>query len=1099
MSNGAPTTQPAVAQEAEKPGKLTRAYRKVTFKNSREKWKADRARLELLATGATFSDISAVKDLSKTLREGLESASPEKKIAVMQAVYDHLTKGKVKIRRGEDTTTTLNEILLKIYARYKDVQTSIPSDSPLGKYIRYLLGPQPEQALQRKFMRRDLSVLEADEIINIARILADRSQKANPASAAEAIVANVSESFGVQVQRLPAVQRGALYLELHSKGLVNDEAIKNLSNSSLSGLLDNLSNLRSASAVSDAEKALLDGISKSLREKGAFSTPEEAISRVFSDEKFVSKLQTEIEAGITRRGGGDDAMKAAREQFKEILDALSSATDKQSMDAALQKPAPPELKPYLDYLGRIRQTPAFTGQLEVVGVLEKVVVQIGEREAAEMAARGRLAPRAMAPAGELAGRAWDSGAKKVKGVLRVAGSERMAEARAIPIPAAKARQAGKGVTRAVLVGAAIGAGIHGIRVYSAKGKIKDMNVLASRWKVRGFTEAAFDLLTKEPLAKEWLETRLRVRAPPSKAKAYPTTEPEFRTTLRLGGLYVNYSIYENPRELEALVKAVVQFVRQERQKGTKDQQIDKMLGEMMSDPQWRARGFFLTRGELLVELLGKQLYFDRVVIDFLKTPQGKNFLLLMWAGIQDGSIPRAFSADLTRQIFSNRSNLEKLATIVEERSKIEGESKPSVAESLIKAGIKSDYLLLQPIAKGSIMDIYDQFTTFNPDKYKTSFEGMLKWYKENEGVRSILNSFQLKTNEIVYGDVAWLADAIANATDSGNIKTARSEYRVADRLFAALGVTGRDDKETELIRFVHSTSENVGDGAKETGLIKWLRKSAKNIKDAKAILEYLHSRRSDFEDKKKEEIEKIAENYIKKFSKNGWYRLGVSLKFEGFTPREIVPRGVEVKVAPLVVIQVPAIEKFWNSETAKPLRDVILGIAKEAAMRTMLAANRAKSARVVKALEGMKLSGAEDAARKAVVTAFKIPNDRARRKSVMALADNAQLNVLRRSIEADIASQLPAILRSFFAENATGSVMVKGKKVDKAASFAAKYGVKVEFAPDGAVSSIEMKVAGDALKKNLAAYFQNKYGKLPGVRAARPARKPAGAETIDLE
>jgi|GEM_PF-6146660 len=504
---------------------------------------------------------------------------------------------------------------------------------------------------------------------------------------------------------------------------------------------------------------------------------------------------------------------------------------------------------------------------------------------------------------------------------------------------------------------------------------------------------------------------------------------------------------------------------------------------------WRARGLFVTEGEIFIDQFASDLRLGDKIRDYLKTYEARGLLVLAWAAIMDGSLPRTNAADFINEMRKNPAAMAKLNEVFEARQaqRKRGQAPFTVWQSVKDAGVTSGYLLEHPIPKDSLMDIYDQRAVKYPNKYRESFMEMLAYYRANEGIRNILNEFKLKDSTLmIYGDIAKLAMDVSGG--AVNYEQAVANHQVADKVFSRLGITALIDPEGDMnrIRFVYEHSEG------NTGLIRWLRVNERNIRNGRGVLDYFMGD-SEFEGLKSEAAEKLAESRAKKELQRFWrgHYIPTSKKAAGPVgpnPLEVVPRLlVKVGEAPASAPAITEAERgIWQAGGTALLRTMLVGFAADRGTWRQVARNEEKAKRIMDMLKGMKLTDRNElAARDTLVAILGEKKPAARSERLKKLAqDGPEATLLVYAITADIEARGPKLLEGFIRSLGEEKAMAAEKDIAKRAKLIEeKYGIKVTYSQNGAVAGVEApsdvtkipRKQFNALKTEMGKYFTNRY------------------------
>lgn len=1043
MGNGGQKTAEKPVEEVKppekKPGRIVSTYQKV------KGW--------VVRPGESMFGMShESKPLCDLLNRGLAAKAknnPKAVSDIMDEVYRYMTTTKGLSRTEGEAAT---EVLKKLYLILpEDAKKSSVASSV--KFVRNAYGMVSGMEVVFKVAEK---TLKEEEVLGIARIL---SQRIGPDPA------KLGTAFGV---KLTPTNSSLLLMELFAK---NQNLAITVVDSYDAALRNMLGLLNTVHVNGDKLGGMLLNKFYTKVQSGGYTSAESALLSVFQEDETKKILKDTMDKGIGAREAklvkavqdeGEKKLAAAtsamqkkviqqrtdsriigirkaaektKKQAAEFIDALAGTKSFDEVKS-ISKPVPTEARRIIELVRDLSASTSLKEQVEARRLLESVakpVIAAKEAEARSIGAGGRA----------VGGRFERAGLRVQARVGRMFGPFADDIRLFRNVPEARARAAWS-LTKRAAFPLAVGAGAaYGIYWYfwgrESKEREKAREELSIKWGVE-ISKGTYDLMKSSPFSDNFFQKWLDYGHISSLGRLVPQNEADIRALVSRKDLFVN------PARLSDLAVAVSRHVDNLKKQGKSDADIAKSLdGRVRGD--WRAAGFFLTPGELYVEQFSKQLNLSREIANYLK--QDSNFLVLLWAAIRDGSLPRASTAGFARAVFADKAQLRKLKDIVESRAKIPVFDRPSVRDSLETAGIRyPSFLLENPIRQGSLMDLYDQYATYDAKSHAASFKSMLERYVKDDKARERLDAFKLGRDETVYGNISSLVEAVVDDRKYGPGRMsvadyARRESIIASNVFERLGVSDRN-----AVKFVYNPEYSQKEGS---GLVKWFINNAKFIrlgKDEKSskahdIIQAFRNNESAFRGKDFATIEKRAQDLVakEKFEDKGWY-MKTDMPFQGRSVRDTVPRPeLEPPKRLIPATEIETAKALWDSPGASSMKAAALALAENKAFRQDLVKDPLSRTRIVNQLVTLRATLKPKSKEARIFPALIAVLGKGR---VGALSKPASA-LLTKAISADLEQNAPMIVYRFLMENGTEK---KEGRLAPSAKFEGKYGMKLTLFND---------------------------------------------------
>jgi hypothetical protein len=941
----------------------------------------------------------------------------------------------------------LTEILEKMYNR-NDVMLRIAESSRTGQLIEWITQGVKQHPPLKEFIEGLIKRTAEKEGVDPIEYLKNvRINKGNKLEDDQ--LTRVARIIGDEAKKtdpvaeigkrfgveIPSDEKAALMLELHSKQIVPRADILKQGNASYDAVAASLRVLMNDPATDTAGRRLLGEINLAVR-TGSFKSADEAIIGVFKNDKFRMAFLNEF-------GPKSQELLERFANAGSIADlaAITSRVRYSGLTLGAAIYAPPETQKFIQLLQKLSVYSELHQQMGAVKVFEQSLYDIRQAVLTGIRDRGAFA-RGFGPAAaeRAKGAGWGLvGAGKVVLTPVIApGAEALEEFGEARVKGVKPRRIGRGVAWSAVTLAAAGAMVwigSGIYGWFTKGDEEIREQLSKQWGVP-LSKDTFKRMRSSELATTFFSTRLRYAFPPNVLKA--------NSEQQVLGMFAHEGLYINPYRLDAIASGIERLIAQRKKEKKSDDQIMTEINRLIKT-EWKKPevGYFVNKGGLFSEYFCSQLrIIDRDFINMLK--KNPETFVLTWAAIQDGSISRTDAVRFARSLYINDAWRTKLTDVVVERFK--AATIPTVRDSLISAGIAPSMILEHPIKSGSFMEFYDQNAVRWPEYYKTHFRQTLALYQANENARKTLNSVALAPDEFVYGNISEFVNALMN--DPAFLKTAKEKHIIANLVFARLGIYGVTEEHRNFIDFAYKHSDPTGKGS--AGFMKWLISSGKRIRNAEAILKNVYSDATLFEGQPLDQVVKIMEDAkrISWYRKKGW--------FWSLPTRELkTPLPTERDIIPMVIIAPAPAEKPAPVTAAKPkIEQMIKAVLNE--KPEVRPARGRRPARIGRPII----------------------------EEVSPAIGPGKKFKTREDFEARVSELFRGMASNYKKDNKVKNRLDKG-------------GVKISEKGEITVPEKTAKQYKDF--RDLARSIAIELAEIKPKPASRPARKPAGAETIDLE
>jgi|GEM_PF-6802838 len=736
--------------------------------------------------------------------EALEKNADAKDVAgILKTLHERM-----RSEMDDMTREALSRIMLKIAARRPDALAILQGEAAAGKkpateilnvLTSHKEGITPEKLKLFGNPKNKKSKLDADEMMRVVGVLEEKYL------GKDLPLVKTAEMLGLDLSKIPALSKTGILVELHARRLATGADIEQLGVAVYDSIITKLRNAGYEDFAEPIAKMLEKGVSEATLDdvllKAMQSKEMEKILKSAYDEKTAANIMKQVRA-------------------VENLDELLKISEKLPHDRFYGK----NVNALKELIGV---------DFEALKILEKSQFEFSNAVVEVVQKRGVEYGPTWAKIGAKIKKGFFGGLKFGGEILMVSPGIRLIE------------QFGKEGT--------------------PWGRLKAGGRLAGQALIYAGIIVGLYILSKhyKGLKKEEMKEKFKEEYP-GFYKAFTKFNPEFQSKLldfymSEEGLYaigeiIGYFPKEVPKPfdmedvmkmlnpekgwffypgkgekvLEELVNAVPYTTWATKKKwaeellGLKEKKsISQIVDSKTSE--WKNKGYLMTEGQFFIAATCEvDLKLDEKTTKYYM--DNPLVFIAMWNEIKKGNFPRSLMGDVELV----GSHVESLPGMGVGIPWVPTE-KPSLAP-------------VEPFAGGSIMDVLDQYATFEP-KLKGQFKSLLKKYNEDEVARARLNSFILGDNEAVYGNIAALAwdvvsgkvksvEDVKKGVISGKSKGKEYWYWVGEKYLMVAAPNMAQDK--KMLEFVikYSPTEKGKKGKEAVGgLQKWFIENWNNMFD----------------------------------------------------------------------------------------------------------------------------------------------------------------------------------------------------------------------------------------------------------------------------